>query len=150
MRAVVQRVATAEVTAGEAGRAGIGPGLLVLLGVAPDDGPEEISWMSRKVAALRIFSDPEGKMNLSLRDTGGDALVVSQFTLYGDASRGNRPGFSGSAGSAAALPVYEAFVRALEAELGKPVKTGWYGEEMQVSLVNTGPVTLIVDSPERS
>ncbi|NTW57094.1 MAG: D-tyrosyl-tRNA(Tyr) deacylase [Chlorobiaceae bacterium] len=150
MRAVVQRVVSAEVTADEGRRSGIGPGLLVLLGVAPSDGPQEISWMSRKIAALRIFSDNDGKMNLSLRDTGGDALVVSQFTLYGDASRGNRPGFSGSAGFEEARPVYESFVGAIAGELGKPVQTGWYGAEMKVSLVNDGPVTLIIDSPQRT
>ncbi|NTV99274.1 MAG: D-tyrosyl-tRNA(Tyr) deacylase, partial [Chlorobiaceae bacterium] len=114
------------------------------------DGGEEIAWMSRKIAALRIFNDSEGKMNLSLKDTGGDALVVSQFTLYGDASRGNRPGFSASAGFDDAKPVYEAFVRAIAAELDKPVGTGWYGAEMKVSLVNMGPVTIIIDSPQRS
>ncbi|NTW09900.1 MAG: D-tyrosyl-tRNA(Tyr) deacylase [Chlorobiaceae bacterium] len=150
MRAVVQRVASAEVTADEGRRSAIGPGMLVLLGVAPRDGGEEIAWMSRKIAALRIFNDSEGKMNLSLKDTGGDALVVSQFTLYGDASRGNRPGFSASAGFDDAKPVYEAFVRAIAAELDKPVGTGWYGAEMKVSLVNMGPVTIIIDSPQRS
>ncbi len=150
MRAVVQRVVSAEVTADEGRRSGIGQGLLVLLGIAPSDGSQEIAWMSRKIAALRIFSDNEGKMNLSLRDTGGDALVVSQFTLYGDASRGNRPGFSGSAGFEEARPVYETFVGAIAVELGKPVQTGWYGAEMKVSLVNDGPVTLIIDSPQRT
>ncbi|NTU96323.1 MAG: D-tyrosyl-tRNA(Tyr) deacylase [Chlorobiaceae bacterium] len=150
MRAVIQRVSSAEVTADEGRRSGIGRGLLILLGVAPGDGERETAWMSRKIAALRIFNDPDGKMNLSLTDTGGDALVVSQFTLYGDASRGNRPGFTGSAGFEDARPVYEAFVTAITGELGKPVKTGWYGAEMQVSLVNDGPVTLIIDSPQHS
>jgi D-aminoacyl-tRNA deacylase len=150
MRVVVQRVASAEVSADDGLQSVIGPGLLVLLGVAPLDGETEIAWMSRKIASLRIFNDAVGKMNLSVKDTGGDVLIVSQFTLYGDASRGNRPGFSGSAGFDEARPVYEAFVCALAEQLGKPVKTGWYGAEMNVSLVNPGPVTLIIDSPYRS
>jgi D-aminoacyl-tRNA deacylase len=150
MRAVVQRVLSAEVTAGDGRRSATGPGLLVLLGIAHGDGEAEIAWMSRKITSLRIFNDPDGKMNLSLKDTGGDLLVVSQFTLYGDASRGNRPGFSASAGFDDARPVYDAFVRTIAVELGKPVGTGWYGAEMKVSLVNDGPVTLIIDTPQRS
>ncbi|TLU86078.1 MAG: D-tyrosyl-tRNA(Tyr) deacylase [Chlorobium sp.] len=150
MRAVVQRVLKAGVSAEGGRHAEIGPGVLVLLGVAPGDGDAEIAWMSHKIAALRIFSDREGKMNLSLRDTGGDAMVVSQFTLYADTTRGNRPGFSGSAGFEAALPVYEHFIRNFERQLEKPVQTGWYGAEMQVFLVNDGPVTLLIDSPEHT
>ncbi|NTW82686.1 MAG: D-tyrosyl-tRNA(Tyr) deacylase [Chlorobiaceae bacterium] len=150
MRAVVQRVLKAGVSAEGGRHAEIGPGLLVLLGVAPGDGDGEIDWMSRKISALRIFNDPEGKMNLSLRDTGGDAMVVSQFTLYADTTRGNRPGFSGSAGFDEALPIYEHFIEKFEQQLEKPVKTGWYGAEMHVSLVNDGPVTLLIDTPEHS
>ncbi len=121
--------------------------MVVLLGIAPGDTDKESAWMSRKLASLRIFADSEGKMNLSLRDTGGEALVVSQFTLYGDASRGNRPGFSASARFEDARPVYERFVRMLQEALLRPVATGWYGADMQLSLVNDGPVTLIVDTP---
>lgn len=149
MRAVVQRVLSASVTA-DGGRCScIGHGLLVLLGVAPEDDGEASEWMSRKIVHLRIFDDAAGKMNLSVRDTGGEILVVSQFTLYGDVTKGNRPGFSGSAGFETARPRFEAFVRLAEQMLGRPVLTGWYGENMQVNLVNDGPVTLILDTPRR-
>jgi len=149
VRAVVQRVVSASVAAGTDRLVRIGPGLLVLLGVAPEDDDLDAAWMSRKITYLRLFDDAAGKMNLSVRDTGGGILVVSQFTLYGDASRGNRPGFSGSAGFDAARPLYESFVRFTGQQLGRPVMTGWYGEAMQVSLVNDGPVTLILDTPRR-
>ena len=148
MRAVIQRVLSANVSASEARYAAIGHGLLVLLGIAPDDSDIDIGWMTRKIAALRIFNDASGKMNLSLQETKGEVMVVSQFTLYADTSRGNRPGFSGSASFELARPIYDLFVRKLEKELGKPVMTGWYGADMQVSLVNDGPVTLIIDSPQ--
>jgi D-tyrosyl-tRNA(Tyr) deacylase len=148
MRAVVQRVVSASVTAGSGRHAAIGPGLLVLLGIAPDDTRIDAEWMARKIVHLRIFDDAEGKMNLSVLDAGGEILVVSQFTLYGDTRRGNRPGFSGSAGFEAAKPLYEFFVRLVAEHAGMPAATGWYGESMQVSLVNNGPVTLIVDSPQ--
>jgi len=148
MRIVVQRVLSASVSASDDRYVAIGVGLLVLLGIAPVDGDKDISWMTRKIAALRIFNDSAGKMNLSLKETGGEVIVVSQFTLYADASRGNRPGFSASARFAQAQPLYECFIRKLEQELEKPVMTGWYGADMQVSLVNDGPVTLIIDSPK--
>ncbi|MBM3422606.1 MAG: D-tyrosyl-tRNA(Tyr) deacylase [Chlorobi bacterium] len=149
MRAVVQRVVSASVSAGGGRCAGIGPGLLALVGVAPGDGIPEAEWMSRKLVQLRIFEDPQGKMNLSVSDTGGEMLLVSQFTLYGDANRGNRPGFSGAAGFDEARPVFDTVLRLSAEHLGKPVASGWYGEAMQVSLVNDGPVTLILDSPQR-
>lgn len=149
MRAVVQRVLSASVTAGSRRRSEIGSGLLVLLGVAPGDTDAEAEWMSRKLVHLRIFEDDAGRMNRSLLDTGGEMLLVSQFTLYGDASRGNRPGFSGSADFDAARPLYESVVRLSGLQLGRPVRTGWYGEAMQVALVNNGPVTLILDTPQR-
>ncbi|MEI6847248.1 MAG: D-aminoacyl-tRNA deacylase [Chlorobiaceae bacterium] len=147
MRAVVQRVLSASVSASDGRYAAIGPGLLVLLGIASGDGDAEIRWMSRKVAGLRIFNDSEGKMNLSLKESGGEVMVVSQFTLYADTSRGNRPGFSGSASFDAARPIYESFVRMVSLQVEKPVMTGWYGADMQVALVNDGPVTLILDTP---
>lgn len=149
MRAVVQRVLSASVTAGSRRRSEIGGGLLVLLGVAPGDTPAEAEWMSRKLVNLRIFDDDAGRMNLSVHDTGKEMLLVSQFTLYGDASRGNRPGFSGSADFETARPIYESVVRLSGLHLGRPVRTGWYGEAMQVALVNNGPVTLILDTPRR-
>ncbi|MCF8216098.1 MAG: D-tyrosyl-tRNA(Tyr) deacylase [Chlorobium sp.] len=149
MRAVAQRVVSASVTADGGRCSQIGPGLLVLLGIAPGDGAADAEWMSRKLVQLRIFDDCDGKMNLSLRDTGGGMLLVSQFTLYGDSSRGNRPGFSGAAGFTEARPVFQAVHRLSEHFLGRPVGCGWYGETMQVSLVNDGPVTLILDTPQR-
>jgi D-tyrosyl-tRNA(Tyr) deacylase len=148
MRVVIQRVLSANVSASDARYAAIGPGLLVLLDIASDDGDTDISWMTRKIAALRIFNDASGKMNLSLQETQGEAMVVSQFTLYADTGRGNRPGFSGSASFELARPIYDRFVRELEKTLDKPVMTGWYGADMQVSLINDGPVTLIIDSPK--
>jgi len=149
MRAVVQRVVSASVTAGSRRRSEIGRGLLVLLGVAPDDTAAEAAWMSRKLVHLRIFDDDAGRMNLSVHDIGGEMLLVSQFTLYGDASRGNRPGFSGSADFETARPLYESVVHLTGLQLGRPVTAGWYGGAMQVALVNNGPVTLILDTPER-
>lgn len=143
MRAVVQRVRRARVSVGEAVTGEIGAGLLVLLGVAPTDGPAEVAWMADKVAGLRIFADAEGKMNLSVRDVGGGVLVVSQFTLYGDVARGRRPSFGAAARPELAEPLYEAVADALGAARGR------FGADMQVELVNDGPVTLLLDSPVR-
>ncbi len=120
----------------------IGHGLLILLGVHGTDTEQEGAWLARKVANLRIFPDEEGRMNRSLTDVGGEALVVSQFTLYGDARKGNRPSFVESAGPELAEPLYEAFVRDLAGAIGRPVATGEFGAMMQVELVNDGPVTL--------
>jgi D-tyrosyl-tRNA(Tyr) deacylase len=120
-------------------------GLLVLLGVAHADTPEQARWLAEKVAGLRVFNDAEGKMNLALADVGGAALVVSQFTLYGDCRKGRRPSFLDAALPEKAVPLYEAFMAALRAE-GIPVAGGRFGAMMQVELVNDGPVTLIVDS----
>ena len=132
--------------AGEPTRS-IGPGLLVLLGVAPGDGEAEARWMAEKCANLRIFTDAEGKMNRSLLDTGGEALVVSQFTLYGDARKGRRPSFVGAAPPELADPLYRRMA-ALLREAGVPrVETGTFGAHMQVSLLTDGPVTLLLDSP---
>jgi len=149
MRAVVQRVVSASVAAGSSRFSEIGRGLLVLLGVARGDTGTEAEWMSRKIVQLRIFDDEAGRMNLSVRDTGGDILLVSQFTLYGDASRGNRPGVSGSAVFEIARPLYESVLHLTGLQLGRPVTAGWYGEAMQVALINDGPVTLILDTPQR-
>ncbi len=145
MRAVVQRVSEAEVTVdGEAvGR--IGPGLVVLVGVHTSDEPADAAAIADKVANLRIFEDDDGKMNRSLLDTGGSALVISQFTLWGDARKGRRPSFTEAAPGDAANPLYEA-VCARVAELGVPVERGRFAAHMRVSLVNDGPVTLLLDS----
>ncbi len=145
MRAVAQRVRRAQVViAGEVAGA-IGPGLLVLLGVAPQDTPAEAKWLAEKLVGLRIFGDAEGKMNRDLAEVGGAMLVVSQFTLYGDCRKGRRPSFIGAASPEIAIPLYEAFVNEVQA-LGIPIATGRFGADMQVELVNDGPVTLIVDS----
>lgn len=149
MRIVAQRVGEASVTVDGAEIARIGRGLLVLAGVAPDDTPEDGAWLAGKLARLRIFPDAEGKMNLSLADIGGDALVVSQFTLFASTAKGNRPGFSGAAGPDLAVPLYEGFAAALSRELGRPVPTGRFGAEMEVSLRNQGPVTILIDSKHR-
>lgn len=150
MRAVIQRVREASVRVNGSLYSSIGAGLLVLLGVAPEDGDAEVAWMVRKVLNLRVFEDGEGKMNLSVQDTGGDLLFVSQFTLYADTSRGNRPGFSCSAPFGKAQDIYKRFVEAIRSECSLRVETGSFGAQMQVSLVNDGPVTLIVDTPKNS
>jgi D-tyrosyl-tRNA(Tyr) deacylase len=146
MRAVVQRVREARVEVAGEVTGSIGPGLLVLLGITHEDGPAQVAWLARKLVDLRIFSDQDGKMNLSLRDTGGDILLVSQFTLYGDARKGNRPSYVQAAPPAVAIPLYEAMVAELSELTGKTIQTGIFGADMQVSLLNDGPVTIIVDT----
>ena len=145
MRAVVQRVTSARVTVGERETGRCARGVLVLVGISPDDGPSEAEWLADKVANLRVFSDEDGKMNLSLLDVGGEALVVSQFTLYGDARKGRRPSFIRAAQGPEAERVYEATVAALRG-LGVTCGTGEFGAMMQVQLVNDGPVTILLDS----
>jgi D-tyrosyl-tRNA(Tyr) deacylase len=146
MRAVVQRVTRAEVRVDGAVVGAVGRGLMVLLGVGPTDTPASAAWMADRLAGLRIFADPEGRMNLSVRDVGGGVLVVSQFTLYGDATRGRRPSFVGAAPPDLARPLYEAVADALAAA-GIPTARGVFGAHMEVDLVNDGPVTLILESP---
>jgi D-tyrosyl-tRNA(Tyr) deacylase len=147
MRAVVQRAARAEVTvAGElVGRMEPAPGIVVLVGVGPDDGAAEARLLADKIAGLRIFADEVGKMNLSLLDVGGGALVISQFTLYADLSRGRRPGFTGAAAPDLAAPLVERVAEELRA-LGVPVQGGRFGAHMQVALVNDGPVTIVLNT----
>jgi D-aminoacyl-tRNA deacylase len=147
MRAVLQRVSRAAVVIDGETVGAIERGLLVLLGVAPADTPDEAQWLAEKAAGLRIFRDEAGKMNLSVADIGGGVLVVSQFTLYGDCRKGRRPSFLDAAPPEVAVPLYEAFVNALRA-LGLPVATGRFGAMMQVELINDGPVTLILDTKE--
>ncbi|HEV3146241.1 MAG TPA: D-aminoacyl-tRNA deacylase [Gemmataceae bacterium] len=144
MRAVIQRVTRAKVVAAGQTVGEIGQGLLVLLGIAPTDTPEIVRWMADKIASLRIFKDDEGKMNVDLGSVGGSILVVSQFTLYGDCRQGRRPSFIDAAKPEVAIPLYESFLNAVRA-LGIPVQAGVFGAEMQVELVNDGPVTLIVE-----
>ena len=147
MRAVVQRVSRAAVTisgetVGETGR-----GLLVLLAVAHDDAQPQVDWLAEKIAGLRVFPDEAGKMNRDITEAGGSMLIVSQFTLYGDCRKGRRPSFIGAAAPEIAVPLYEAFIRAVRG-LGVEVAAGKFGADMRVELVNDGPVTLILDSPE--
>ena len=144
MRAVVQRVSRASVTVSSRVIGSIGPGLLVLAGFAPQDGAAQVEWMADKVAGLRVFADDAGKMNLDLPAVGGAVLVVSQFTLYGDASKGRRPSFVGAAPPETAIPLYQSFIAALKAK-GLPVATGEFGAMMDVELVNDGPVTLLLE-----
>ena len=147
MRLVIQRVREASVTVDDLITGQIGPGLLVLAGFAPTDTTTALTWMCRKLVQLRIFGDDHGQMNRSVQDTGGQILVVSQFTLLADARKGNRPSYIGAAPPAVAEPLYEQFVALVTAELGQPVPTGIFGADMQVSLVNDGPVTIVLDSP---
>lgn len=145
MRAVVQRAARGSVRAGGETVAEIGPGVVVLLGVGRDDGPEDAVYLGGKIANLRIFEDGEGKLNRSLLDVGGSALVVSQFTLYGDCRQGRRPGFSDAAPAERGRDLYQLFASGL-AGLGVNVATGVFQAHMQVEIVNDGPVTLLLDS----
>ena len=145
MRALIQRVSQARVRVGGEIVGEIGPGLLALLGITHDDSVTKAKWLAEKIASLRVFGDADGKMNLSVEDTAGAVLVVSQFTLYGDARKGRRPSFIQAAGPDVAIPLYEAFINALKA-LGIPTATGQFGAMMQVELVNDGPVTLMVET----
>jgi D-tyrosyl-tRNA(Tyr) deacylase len=145
MRAVVQRVSKASVTIDGEVTGAIARGVLVLLGVAPADTVAQAQWLADKVVGLRIFSDDDGKMNRSLLDVGGAVLVVSQFTLYGDCSKGRRPSFIGAAAPEIAVPLYESFVNGVRAH-GVTTATGRFGAMMQVELVNDGPVTLVIDA----
>jgi D-aminoacyl-tRNA deacylase len=145
MRAVLQRVSRAQVAVAGEVIGAIGSGLLVLLGVAPTDTATQAEGLADKVVGLRIFADDAGKMNRSVAEVGGGVLVVSQFTLFGDCRKGRRPSFLGAAGPDLAVPLYEAFVQAVRA-LGVPVQTGRFGADMQVELVNDGPVTLVLDT----
>ena len=146
MRAVVQRVSAASVTIGGETRAAIQGGLLVLLGVEEADSAEDIEWLAGKIVRLRVLPDDDGVMNRSVQEAGGDILVVSQFTLFASTKKGNRPSYIRAARPEVAVPLYEAFVQQLANELGQPVFTGEFGADMQVALVNDGPVTILIDT----
>lgn len=146
MRLVVQRVSSARVTVANEVTGEIGPGLLVLLGVAQGDSEADAQWLAEKTCALRIFEDADGKMNRSVVDIGGGVLVVSQFTLFASTRKGTRPSFNDAARPEVAIPLYEAFNRFASAALGRPVATGRFAAMMDVALVNNGPVTLVIDS----
>jgi D-aminoacyl-tRNA deacylase len=144
MRVVLQRVSRATVSIDGRVAGSIGPGFCLLVGFTHADTPAQVDWMAEKVAGLRLFSDANGKMNLGLQEIGGELLVVSQFTLYGDASKGRRPSFVDAARPDVAVPLYQRFLQSLR-ELGLTVASGEFGADMQVEIHNTGPVTLILD-----
>lgn len=149
MRTVIQRVSEASVAIGGEVKAGIAGGLLVLLGIEEDDQAEDVAWLCGKTARLRIFSDSQGVMNLSVAETGGEILLISQFTLHASTKKGNRPSYIRAAKPEKAIPLYEMFIERLRDETGVPVKTGVFGAMMDVSLVNSGPVTILMDSRNR-
>jgi len=149
MRAVIQRVTRASVSIDNKIKSEISAGLLVLLGIEEADDDSDIEWLCSKIVNLRIFSDSEGIMNLSILETGGNILVVSQFTLHAKTKKGNRPSYIRAAHSGIAIPLYEKFVTRLSVLLGKTVFTGEFGAMMQVELVNDGPVTIIIDTKEK-
>jgi D-tyrosyl-tRNA(Tyr) deacylase len=149
MRAVIQRVSRSSVLVGSKIAGEIGPGLLVLLGIETIDQSEDIAWLCAKLTNLRIFNDAAGVMNCSIRDTGGEILVVSQFTLHASTKKGNRPSYIRAAGPEAAIILYNEFIRHLESLLGKKIQSGIFGAMMEVSLVNDGPVTIIIDTKNK-
>ena len=149
MIAVVQRVSAASVTIENKIKSSIASGLMVLLGVEDADNQEDIDWLAAKIVNLRIFNDEQGVMNVSVIDSRGDILVVSQFTLHASTKKGNRPSYIKAAKPEIAIPLYESFVKAVRKVLGKEVKTGEFGADMKVSLVNDGPVTIIIDTKNK-
>ena len=149
MRTVIQRVTHASVTIDGKMKSEIGPGLLILLGVEGSDNSEDVDWLVKKVAALRIFDDEQGVMNRSLTDVGGEALVVSQFTLYASYKKGNRPSWFRAATHDISIPLYEEFCTKLSSAIGRPVGTGEFGADMKVELLNDGPVTICMDTKNK-
>ena len=149
MRAVIQRVTEASVVISATIKGAIQHGLLVLVAVEEFDTPEDVEWLSGKIARLRIFDDENGVMNRSVQETAGDVLLVSQFTLFASTKKGNRPSYSRSARPEIAIPLYERLVAKLAEDLGRPIQTGEFGADMKVALINDGPVTIIIDSKNR-
>lgn len=149
MRVVIQRVSSASVTIDGEVKSSIGTGLLILLGIGHEDDEKDIDYLVKKTAGLRIFNDEDGVMNRSVMDVGGNAIVVSQFTLMASTKKGNRPSYIEAAGHGKAIPLYEEFCRRLSAALGKPVGTGEFGADMKVALLNDGPVTICMDSKNK-
>ncbi|CAM1362318.1 D-aminoacyl-tRNA deacylase [Tenacibaculum litopenaei] len=149
MKAVIQRVSEASVTIDHNRVAEIKEGLLILLGIVATDEVDDINWLAKKIVNLRIFNDAEGVMNTAINATNGDIIVVSQFTLHASTKKGNRPSYIKAAKPPVAIPLYEAFVKQLEHELGKPVQTGEFGADMKVALLNDGPVTIIIDTKNK-
>ncbi len=149
MRVVIQRTTEASVSIEEKVKSEIKKGMLILLGIENEDNTEDIEWLTKKICNLRIFDDKEGVMNLSIKDIEGEILVISQFTLHARTKKGNRPSYINAAKPDISIPIYNEFVSSLEKELNKEVKTGEFGANMQVKLVNDGPVTIIIDSKNR-
>ncbi|GAB3543248.1 D-aminoacyl-tRNA deacylase [Spirosoma fluminis] len=149
MIAVIQRVSQASVTIDDQVKGQIDIGFLVLLGVTHTDTQEDVDWLSKKIVGLRVFNDDDGKMNLDLAAVGGDILLISQFTLHASTKKGNRPSFIEAARPDVAVPLYEAIISRLAADLGKPIQTGEFGADMKVALLNDGPVTILIDSKNR-
>lgn len=149
MIAVVQRVSQASVIIDDRVKGQIETGFLILLGITHSDTREDVQWLSRKIVGMRVFGDEDGKMNLDLAAIDGDILLISQFTLHASTKKGNRPSFIEAARPAIAMPLYEAMIAQLSADLGKPIQTGEFGADMRVSLLNDGPVTILIDSKNR-
>ena len=149
MRVVIQRVLEASVVVDEKVVGAIGNGLLVLLGIEDADTIEDITWLSNKITGLRLFDDTEGVMNLSVKDIGGDILLISQFTLLASTKKGNRPSYIKASKPPIAVPLYEQMIATLSNDLGKPLQTGIFGADMKVSLINNGPVTITIDSKNK-
>lgn len=148
MKAVIQRVSYCRLSIAQIEKVAIGEGLLVLLGISSEDTLEDVNWLSKKMANLRIFSDEVGKMNRSVQDIDGEILLVSQFTLMGNVRKGNRPSFISAASPENAIPLYEAMIKRLSLDIQKPIATGVFGAAMQIELANNGPVTIIIDTKE--
>ncbi|MFI3264872.1 MAG: D-aminoacyl-tRNA deacylase [Rikenellaceae bacterium] len=149
MRILIQRVLSASVEIEGATHSSIGQGLMVLLGIESEDGAEDIEWLTSKLTKLRIFDDENGVMNLDVTQVQGDVMVVSQFTLQASTKKGNRPSYIKAAGEAISKPIYNSFVQQLSSKLGQEVKTGEFGADMKISLINNGPVTIWIDSKNR-
>jgi D-aminoacyl-tRNA deacylase len=149
MITVIQRTSQASVTIDGKVKSQINKGLLILIGIEEADTNEDIEWLSNKIVSLRIFNDSEGVMNVSIKDDGGDIILVSQFTLHASTKKGNRPSYLKAAKPDIAIPIYEKMISALEIALGKPIQTGEFGADMKISLVNDGPVTIIIDTKNK-
>lgn len=149
MRVVIQRTTDASVSIENKIKSEIKNGFLVLVGIEEEDSPEDIKWLTKKICNLRVFDDKDGVMNLSIKDIDGDLLVISQFTLHAKTKKGNRPSYINAAKPDIAIPLYKEFVKCLEKEIDKEVKTGEFGAEMKVKLINDGPVTILIDSKNR-
>jgi D-tyrosyl-tRNA(Tyr) deacylase len=150
MKVVIQRVSSAQVAVNAQIIGAIDQGLMVLVGIENEDNQEDIEWLSGKITQMRIFEDAQGVMNLSVKEVGGAILLVSQFTLHASIKKGNRPSYIQAAKPEISIPIYEAFIRQLQQDLGQPIQTGQFGADMKVSLVNDGPVTIIMDSKNRN